>query len=407
MNIALFASAFHPHGGGVEELSRQLAHAFRRAGHECIIVTNRWPRSLAKHERFEGIDVYRPAMRVPEGSLKAHLSYHLTHGAIRHQVIEILRRHEVDVLHVQCVSSNALYALHAAKALRLPLIVSSQGERTMDAGRLYQRSRYMNRLMRSVLDEADFVTACSQDTLAELTRWYGPSLREKSSVIYNGICISDFENSEPFAHRRRYVLAMGRLVPQKGFDLLLAAWGKISAQDIDLIIAGEGPQRPDLEELSHRLHLNERVSFFGRADRRAAAKLFRGCEFFVLPSRIEPLGIVNLEAMAAAKAVIATRTGGVSEIVHDGQNGLLVQPEDVAALAGAIDRLATQPDKCRKMGQAGRQSVVTFDWEVIAKRYLSLYERHVEGRIDMGAVEMCEHVSSTHLSLEGVENWAR
>src|SRR5688572_4465054 len=104
MNIAIFASAFHPHIGGVEELVRQLARAYRAVGHEVIIVTNRWPRSLPKQEVVEQTPVYRLALRVPVGGLKAAVSYALTRHLIVNETVGILRRHEIDIVHVQCVS---------------------------------------------------------------------------------------------------------------------------------------------------------------------------------------------------------------------------------------------------------------------------------------------------------------
>ena len=73
-HIAIFASAFYPSLGGVEELVRQLAHAYRKRGVKAIVFTNRWPRDLPRHEVYEGIDIYRLAMRIPEGSTKAHLT---------------------------------------------------------------------------------------------------------------------------------------------------------------------------------------------------------------------------------------------------------------------------------------------------------------------------------------------
>ena len=113
MNIAIFASAFHPHFGGVEELVRQLAHELQRRGHHVIILTNRWPRSLAAYEEFEELPVYRLPFRMAEQSLKSKLTYRFTHERICAEMLEILDDHAIEVLHVQCVSSNAYYALKA------------------------------------------------------------------------------------------------------------------------------------------------------------------------------------------------------------------------------------------------------------------------------------------------------
>jgi glycogen(starch) synthase len=373
MNVAIFASAFYPHVGGVEELVRQLAQCYRERGMGAIVLTNRWPRTLPTEENYEGIPVYRLAMRTPDGSLKAHVNYCLTYRSIRAQTLRILRKHRVDLLHVQCVSSNGHYALAARRALGLPLIITAQGERTMDAGKIYEHSAFMNRVLRMCLEEADYITACSRNTLDDIERWFGQPFGERSSVIYNGIRMDDFENGKPFVNRRPYVLGIGRLVPQKGFDVLLEAFARSRSASHDLIVAGEGPERKALEALARQRGIQDRVQFIGRADRSTAVALFEGCEFFVLPSRQEPMGIVNFEAMAAGKAVIASRTGGVPEIVSDRETGLLVPPENAEALAAAISRLISDTPLRTRWGNAGSVRVRDFAWEKIAQQYIEVY----------------------------------
>lgn len=372
MRIAFFASAFHPHIGGVEELVRQLALELGRRGSEAIVITNRWPRSLPAYEFHQGIHLYRLALRTPVGGAKAVLTYLASTWQIQQQVKALLRKHQTEIVHVQCVSSNGLYARHAARALRLPLIVSAHGERTMDAGRIYERSCFMNRLLKQLLAEAAFVTACSGDTLRDLETYRGQEFGARGSVFYSGIHLEDFASAQPHQHPKPYIIALGRLVPQKGFDVLLEAFREI-ADEIphDLLLAGEGPEQERLEKLA----LSGRVHLVGRADRTQVPALFAGSSFFVLPSRQEPQGIVNLEAMASGKAVIATRVGGVAEIVPDGKVGLLVPGGESAPLATAIRKLALDPALAQQMGAAGREHAASFAWPQIADQYEALYRQ--------------------------------
>jgi glycosyltransferase involved in cell wall biosynthesis len=380
MNIALFASAFYPHVGGVEELVRQLAREYNARGDKAIVLTNRWPRSLPAHEEYEGIDVYRLAMRAPEGSLKAHINYRLTHRAIEAQTLDILRRHQTQVLHVQCVSVNGHYARLASQALKLPIVVTGQGERTMDATRIYERSAFLNQTLRALLVEGDFVTACSRNTLDDLENYLGQPFGERARVVYNGISAQDFEDPAvtPHVHERPYILGIGRQVPQKGFDVLLRAFALADqdpAFDHDLLLAGEGSERENLEVQVEELDLEERVHLLGRAARPVAVSLFKGCSFFVLPSRHEPFGIVNLEAMAAGKAVVASRVGGVPEIVRPEENGLLVPGDDAGALAEALQRLAADAVLRDRLGENGRLFAQDFTWTRIAGQYRAIYEQ--------------------------------
>ena len=150
---------------------------------------------------------------------------------------------------------------------------------------------------------------------------------------------AELEQAAPHHERHPYVFAIGRLVPQKGFDVLLDAFARLcQSPDFDhrLLLAGDGPERTALEARAAALGLAERVSFLGATDRPLTASLFRGAAVFVLPSRHEPFGIVVLEALAAGTPVVATDVGGVSEFLPVGSHARLVEPGDAASLAAAI-----------------------------------------------------------------------
>ncbi len=380
--VAFFASAFHPHVGGVEECCRQLAHQYRARGVKVIVLTNRWPRSLPDREVFEGIPVYSLAMRVAGPSLKSKVTACATAHLMHRRVAAILRQHHASVIHVHCVSLNAVYAMEARRTLGLPLVVTLHGELTMDAGGVFDRERWAQQALRNSLQEADYVTACSEQTLAEAEEWFGSSLRAKGEVIHNGIAL-DTAPRAFYPHPRPYVLAIGRHVSQKGFDVLLRAFAEmchVVVPEFDLVLAGDGPEHVALRALAADLNIAERVHFAGRVDHDEALRLFAGCLFFVLPSRIEPFGLVNLEAMAAGRAVVASRVGGVPEIVLHGQTGFLVPPDDVGALARTMSLVATRPSLRQYLGEGGLERVKSFAWPAAVNRYFKVYERVLAGR---------------------------
>lgn len=376
MNVALFPSAYHPHVGGVEQMCRQLAAEYRRRGMGVGVLTNRWPRSLPRHEGVDGVPVHRLAMRVAGGSAKSKLTAAATGWAVRRQMMALLRAFRPDVLHVHCVSVNAAYAVAAGAALRVPLVVTLHGELTMDATRLFEREPWARRVLRATLDAADAVTAVSGQTLAEAERWYGRPFGSRGRVVYNGIDPAGAAAAVPWPHPRPYFLAIGRHVPQKGFDVLLRAFATV-ARDAgwsrDLILAGDGAEHAGLRQLAADLGVGDRVAFPGRVDHATACRLFAGCDGFVLPSRLEPFGIVNLEAMAAGKAVVATRVGGVPEVVVDGATALLVPADDVGALAAAVRRVAADAPLRARLGAAGRARAAAFAWANVADEYLAAY----------------------------------
>lgn len=145
------------------------------------------------------------------------------------------------------------------------------------------------------------------------------------------------------------LLALGRLHRNKGFDVLIEALARLP--DAILWLAGEGPLREDLQKQSHRLGIADRIRFLGwRTD---IAGLFAAADLLVCPSRHEPLGNVIIEAWAHRRPVVAAAAQGPTEIVADGENGLLVPVEDADALAGAIARLIRTPDLARDLVEGG------------------------------------------------------
>lgn len=375
-SVALFPSSFDPHLGGVEELSKRLVLQLRARGSDTVVITNRFPRSLPASEEVESIPVYRERFRFPEPKPRHLAGWVVGTAATRRQVNAILSRHHSQLVHVQCVSSNGYYAHRAARRAGLPLVVSLQGELTMDASQIYQRSSTMRRTWRRLLSAADVVTGCSQQVVDEAIAAYGSELASKARVIRNGTDIARVRAAEPERRQRAYVLGIGRFVPQKGFDVLIDAFGRAAdaRPDVELVIAGDGPERAALEARAAASPVADRIVFVGGVPAERAFSLFRGALGFVLSSRHEPQGIVVVEAMAAGTPVIATRVGGVPETVRDGENGLLVDGDDVSSMAKGLNDLLTHPDAARRRAKQATADVEDYDWSRIAEQYLGCYE---------------------------------
>ncbi len=158
--------------------------------------------------------------------------------------------------------------------------------------------------------------------------------------------------------------------------VVIEALALLRGRDVDcgLIVAGVGPLEQSLRGLVHDLDLDGRVRFAGAVDHARLAALYDGCAVFALASLREGLGIVCLEAMAHARAVVATRTGGIPEIVADGETGLLARPGDPADLADKLAIVLTDPARAAALGRRGRARVAErFTWPAVAARYLDSY----------------------------------
>jgi glycosyltransferase involved in cell wall biosynthesis len=178
------------------------------------------------------------------------------------------------------------------------------------------------------------------------------------------------------------LLSLVSLVKRKGIDVLLRALSAMRAAEAErtvLLVGGEGPEHEPLEVLAEELGLSARVTFLGR--RTDKAELLAACDAFVLPSRQEGLGVAALEAMAAGRAVVASRVGGLGETVLDEGTGLLVPPGEPEALARALDRLLEEPELRERLGAAGPARVEDGHLpEQMVAAYEKLYREILESR---------------------------
>jgi glycogen(starch) synthase len=245
----------------------------------------------------------------------------------------------------------------------------------MDDHDIYEHSITLRSSLRLGLRRAAAVTGCSAFTLRDAVR-FGLEM-PKAEVIFNGIDDRAVPPQPIDLAFKRYVLGLGRVVRKKGFDLLLEAFARLAPEhpDLGLVIAGDGPERESLRERVLELGLAERVHLSGWLRRREVTAVMNGAEVFVMPSRVEPFGIVVLEAWRSGVPSVVTPYGGTPEFVKDGVTGLVVDPLDPALLAAAVKRLLVHGSLRARLAQAGREEIHQFDWAHITGRYEALYER--------------------------------
>lgn len=211
------------------------------------------------------------------------------------------------------------------------------------------------------------------------------------NVIYNGIDPAPFERAArvlSFTSERKggreeegslLVGTVARMAPQKGLPHLLKAAALLAPQfpRMRFLLAGDGPDRPALRQLSRRLGLASRIAFPGYCD--DLPRCLAAVDIFVLPSLAEGLSIMLVEAMAAGCAVVASAVGGVPEVITGGVDGLLVAPGDPGALAAAVTALARDPARRRAMGRAAAAKVRRcFTVERMLCQTGEVYERIME-----------------------------
>jgi starch synthase len=239
------------------------------------------------------------------------------------------------------------------------------------------------------VSSAAAVVAVSDAMRADLLAAYPQISAERISVIRNGIDTSEYK-ADPAVDvlldcgidpARPYVIFVGRITRQKGLPVLLRAAAALDPAAQLVICAGQ-PDTPELLAEVTGLVNGLRETRSGvvwlprMLAKREVIQLLTHATVFGCPSLYEPLGIVNLEAMACGTAVVASRTGGIPEVVADGVTGLLVPPDDENALAAALNELVRDPSRAAAMGQAGRErTVAEFAWSAIATQTAALYAK--------------------------------
>jgi teichuronic acid biosynthesis glycosyltransferase TuaC len=279
----------------------------------------------------------------------------------------------LDLIHAH----SALPCGHAAallsKELHIPFAVSVHG---LDAFSTNQvrgfPGKWCERVSRMVFLSARHVICISERVQEEVCK-RAPSA--ETTVIYNGVDARMFSPGEECPNPS--VLSIGNLIPIKGHASLIRAMATLAKTyaTAKLEIIGSGPEKDTLLVLARELVIEDRVLFLGRQSRNQVADAMRRCAIFALPSRYEGLGCVYLEAMCAERPVIACEGQGIAEVIRNGDNGLLVPPDNVERLAESLAALLDDRSLRHRIGAAGRRTILQgFTLEHQARRLARVYE---------------------------------
>ncbi len=382
--VALVASSFDPYTGGVESHVRHVARVLASRGSAVEV----WTVDRGQHlgtRRVDGVlvrylptpqpssrpgDVARFALAAPRAALAWGRAF---------------RAFRPDVLHVQCFGPNGTYALGLRTLTRTPLVVSSHGETFADDHAVFEHSRLLRAALERSIGVAGAVTGCSRVVADDLVRFGAPD----AVVVPNGVDLAghdlvgpgaadDAAADEPApsgpAVREPVVVAVGRIEHVKGFDLLVDAFASSALRDrARLVVVGDGSEAGALRRRVASAGLTDRVELPGRLEPSEVAARLAGADVVVVPSRADAAPLVVLEAWRSGRPLVATVRGGPPEIVTDGVDGVLVDPQDTQALAAAVLGLLDDPERAGRIGAAGRRRVEDFTWERVVDRYEDLY----------------------------------
>lgn len=374
LRVALVSPYDFAYPGGVNEHISQLDRALRAMGHETTVIA---PSSGgAAPTPVANLIVAGRVVRVPTNGSVARITLSL---GLSSRVKRILREHRFDVVHV-----------HEPFMPLLPLLVLRHSESVNVATfHAYSGNELGYRHGRIVL-RWFFSQLHARIAVSETARSYvAHNLPAEYEIIPNGVDLDRFRNAEPIADLVDGVpniLFVGRLEDRKGFRYLLRAYAELRRDGLAarlVVVGAHGPaQRRHYERVAAGLGVPE-VVFAGYASPAQLPRYYRSADLVCAPSLGgESFGVVLAEAMAAGKAIVASRIAGYREVVDHGVEGLLVPPRDTAALAEALRRVLVDRDLRRDLGSRGQAKASRFAWPLVATRILDCYKRTMKALQD-------------------------
>lgn len=359
----------------------ELLQRLRAAGHDVEVFTSAYKGS--PDQTFAGIPVHRfryflrrwenlTHEETAPDRMRRSLLYRImplffvTAGIV--SIWRLARRRQYDVIHVHWPLPLALFGWAAQRGSTPPIVTTFYGAELRFG---------FHRFIAWAARRSARVIAISSYTAAVLREIVDVPIE----VIPYAAALPHSSSSLRHSSSGATVLFVGRLVERKGVAHLIEALGQLEDQRrTQLVVVGEGPERPRLEARARELGLSDRVVFRGRISDAELRRAYESADVFVLPAILdsrgdtEGLGVVLLEAMNYGVPVIASRAGGIVDIVVDGETGVLVPPGDAPALAGAVQKVLADPARARELGEAGRRHLAEqFSWDAILARFEAVY----------------------------------
>ncbi len=369
--------------GGVNQVVANLMSQMEAHGefHPYLMVQS-WDKKPQNQASISGKEAFRLRLREPwnqQHPIKTFAGFLIELPITLLRLRRYIREQNIAVinLHYPTLSGINFVVLRWLGLFSGVFILSVHGSDLMNA----QLTRGLTqRFWKLLLKKSDWVVTCSEN-LSQQVLAFCPNA--SSYPILNGIDSSSFLDEmevgyihSPQLETTRYIVNVAAFEFKKGQDILLRAFSEIANRfpDVLLVLIGQvGPAYTDLVELIEELDLGSRVLVIKDMPHGKVATTISNAALFVLPSRIEPFGIVLLEAGLLSVPVVATRTGGIQEIITHEKNGILVDAENVTALSKEIARLLEDIPLGKILSECLRQDVLTkFTWKRALEKYVEL-----------------------------------
>ncbi|WP_456274038.1 glycosyltransferase [Bacillus sp. AK031] len=367
--------------GGLSRHVHDLSVSLVKKGCKVIVLTAA-TNGVPDYEINEGVHVYRTGPLHPMEEDFLQWVFQLNLSFIE-KAGEIFEKEAIHLVHAHdwIVGKSAVLIKNH---YHIPLLTTIHAtENGRNQGIFTDLHKRIHEEEKILVNASNQLIICSEHMKDELSQ-LDPPAHLPVTVIPNGVNLKNVLSDESGQVNStfddvRYYFSIGRIVHEKGFDTIIETAERISEdQSIHFVIAGKGPLLEQYRNKVTEKGLEQYVHFLGYvSDEERNAYLFKS-EAVIFPSIYEPFGIVALEAMAAKKAVIASRTGGLTNIVEHGHAGLLFEPGDSGSLANAILSIEESNEMKVQMGENGfKMAEIMFSWERISQQTIGIYEEMI------------------------------
>lgn len=368
MKVVFWSEQYLPAIGGVEVLGSALMRTLRSRGYSFAVITCKPDRNLPDEEVMDGVEVFRFGFHRP--IVDRNL---IGMRRLCDQISALKKKIDPDLIHMNTTLPSIFYHVHTMRHDDRPTLVTMHSPPIFIDG--------TPQLFTQLVQAAEVITAVSDATRNQLIQAV-PGIADRTTTVYNGLDPPDIEPA-PLSFDPIHVVCAGRIVEDKGFDVALRAFRLFlqTHENATMTVAGDGPERANLEELARRLAISDSVVFPGWVERSEMAAFMNTATMVVVPSRWEePFGLVALQAAQVARPVVATRVGGLPEVVVNGETGLVVSPENPEDMCAGMLELVRDPERAIRLGlQARRRALAEFTMARCADRYDEVYRRAVNG----------------------------
>lgn len=374
--LLLINYEYPPLGGGAGNATANLARSLTALGHEILVLTSAF-RDLPRNESTDGFQIHRVPVVRPRADRATPFQMLTFMISASFASLRVAREFKADAVIAFFGIPCGPIAYFLKCVYRVPYLVSLRGG-DVPGFQPYDLKRYhqLTKPMIVFLWRHASAVVANSTGLQQLAQQSAPELT--IHTIPNGV---DTLRFSPAAANQTHdgnaivrLLFVGRLTHQKGLDVLFRALASLPPHTAwSLSVIGDGDDRTKLENLARELELDGSIRFEGWSDRNELPRRYQAADAFVLASRDEGMSNAVLEAMASGLPVVTTRIAGSEELIRDGHSGILVPPDDVAALGQALGKLIADPAWRAELGREARSRMEQeYKWDRVAERYSAL-----------------------------------